>query len=324
MQSDRPSHTAEMVCAWRALETLLPEAERIVADPYARAFVGQARGALLDLVERLGPRARTALARQVDRVLQGTMTFVLARHRAIDDLIAQSSVCPASASSVPGFGQGPEAGTPLAAAAHHATQVVLLGAGYDSRAVRLEPALRGKTLFEVDHPATARRKAALSPTAFGDAPRAKTVHVAIDFERESIEEKLRAAGLAVGALTLWVWEGVSMYLEEPAVRATLDLVRRLSAPGSLLAFDVWCPPAEGLRRVAVRDLPSLAFRLVYSEPLVWGPPVERLEPFLREHGLALIERVDADALVARYGRRRRSWFELSSMVFAVGEVERAP
>lgn len=294
MQSDRPSHTAEMVCAWRALETLLPEAERIVADPYARAFVGQARGALLDLVERLGPRARTALARQVDRVLQGTMTFVLARHRAIDELLAQSP----------------------------ATQVVLLGAGYDSRAVRLEPALRGKTLFEVDHPATARRKAALSSKAFGDAPRARTVHVAIDFERESIEDKLRAAGLEVGALTLWVWEGVSMYLEEPAVRATLDLVRRLSAPGSLLAFDVWCPPAEGLRRITTRDLPSLAFRLVYSEPLVWGPPGERLEPFLREHGLALIESVDADALVARYGRRRRGWFELSNMVFAVGEVER--
>lgn len=295
MRSDSPSHTAELVCSWRALETLLPESERIVADPYARAFLGQGRAALLDLIERLSPRARTAVARQVDRVLQGTMTFVLARHRAIDDLITSSP----------------------------AKQVVLLGAGYDSRAVRLEPALRGKTLFEVDHPATARRKAQLSPKAFGDAPRAKTVHVTIDFERESIEDKLRAAGLEVGALTFWVWEGVSMYLEEPAVRATLDLVRRLSAPGSLITFDVWCPPAAGLRRITARDLPSLAFRLIYDEPLVWGPPIERLEPFLREHGLALIESVDADALVARYGRRRRSWFELSNMAFAVGEVERA-
>lgn len=293
MRRDRPSDTAELVCSWRALETLLPASERIVADPYARAFVGPWRGALLDVVERLAPRPRTAVARQVDRVLQGTMTFVLARHRAIDELIAASS----------------------------ATQVVLLGAGYDSRAVRLEPALRGKTLFEVDHPATARRKAELSPAAFGAATRARTVHVAIDFERESIEDKLRAAGFEAGALTLWVWEGVSMYLDEPAVRATLDLVRRLSAPGSLLAFDVWCPPAGGLRRFTGRDLPSLAFRLIYSEPLVWGSTLEGLEPFLREHGLALVECVDADTLVARYGRRRRSWFELSSMAFAVGEVD---
>lgn len=293
MRPDRPSDTAELVCAWRALEALLPVEERLVSDPWARAFVGPWRASLLDLVDRLPARARAALARQVDRALQGTMTFVLARHRAIDELIA---------------------------ATPRATQVVLLGAGYDSRAVRLEPALRGRTLFEVDHPATARRKAALAATAYGDAPRARVVPVQVDFERDSIEERLRAAGLEVGASTVWVWEGVSMYLDEPAVRATLDLVRGLSAPGSLLAFDAWCPPAGGLARLARRDLPSLAFRLLYHEPLVWGPPQERLAPLLREHGLTLVELVEARALVARYGARRRSWLDLSSMVFVVGEV----
>ncbi|MCO5169513.1 MAG: SAM-dependent methyltransferase [Planctomycetes bacterium] len=295
MRPDRPSDTAELVCAWRALEALLPEGERLVSDPFARAFVGPWRGSLLDLAERLPARARTALARQVDRALQGTMTFVLARHRAIDELIA---------------------------ATPQAMQVVLLGAGYDSRAVRLAPALRGRRVFEVDHPATAGRKAELAPLAYGDAPRAEVVPVSIDFAGESIEARLREAGLEVGALTLWVWEGVSMYLDEAAVRATLDLVRGLSAPGSLLAFDAWCPPAEGLRRLTRRDLPSLAFRLLYHEPLVWGPPPERLEPFLREHGLALLERVEAGPLVTRYGARRRPWLELSSMVFVVAEVDR--
>lgn len=295
MREDRPSHTAEMVCAWRALEASLPEGERIVSDPYARAFVGARRGHLVDAVERLPARVRAALAGRVDRALQGTMTFVLARHRAIDDLIVAH----------------PEA-----------RQVVLLGAGYDSRAARLEEALRGRTLFEVDHPATARRKAALATAAYGAAPRAQTVAVSIDFERESIEDRLRAAGLEVGALTLWVWEGVSMYLDEPAVRATLDLVRRLSAPGSLLAFDAWCPPAGGLARLTRRDLPSLAFRLVYDEPLVWGPPADRLEGVLREHGLVQLEQVEAGALVGRYTRRRRPWLELSSMVFVVAEVDR--
>lgn len=300
MRSDRPSDTAEMVCAWRALEALLPAEQRIVSDPYARAFLGRRRAALLRLAERLPARARMALAGRLDRALQGTMTFVLARHRAGDDLIAAH----------PGT-----------------TQVVLLGAGYDSRAVRLEPVLRGRTLFEVDHPATSQRKAALAATAYGPAeggaPRARAVAVSVDFARESVEERLRAAGLEVGAPTVWVWEGVSMYLDEPAVRATLDLVRRLSAPGSLLAFDAWCPPARGLLRLARRDLPSLALRLLYDEPLVWSPPVERLAPVLREHGLALRERLDAPALVARYARRRRPRLELSSMVFAVAEVRPA-
>lgn len=295
MQTDRPSDTAEMVCAWRALEALLPPDERILDDRYARAFVGPGRGHLLDAAERLPARARLALARRIDRMLQGTMTFVVARHRAIDELIA---------------------------ATPQASQVVLLGAGYDSRAVRLEPALRGKTLFEVDHPATARRKAELAPRAFGDAPRARTVTVSIDFATESIEDRLRGAGLAAGGLTVWVWEGVSMYLEEGAVRHTLDLVRRLSAPGSLLAMDVWCPPAGGLLRLTQRDLPSLAFKLLYHEPLVWGPPPERLEPFLREHGLALVDRAAAGPLVARYGTRKRPLLELSNMEFAVAEVDR--
>jgi methyltransferase (TIGR00027 family) len=295
MRSDRPSDTAELVCSWRALEHLLPPDERILDDPYARAFVGKGRGAVLDAIERLPARARSLLARRADRALQGTMSFVCARHRAIDELIA----------ATPG-----------------ATQVVLLGAGYDSRAVRLVRALEGKTLFEVDHPATAARKASLAPAAYGGAPRARTVPVTIDFARESIEEKLRAAGLGTGALTVWVWEGVSMYLEESAVRGTLDLVRGLSAPGSLLAFDVWCPPAEGLARLTRRELPSLAFRLIYSEPLVWGPTPAELEGVLREHGLALIDDADAATLVARYGARRRPVLEWSSMRFAVAEVDR--
>ena len=73
-----------------------------------------------------------------------------------------------------------------------------------------------------------------------------------------------------------------MYLEEEAVRGTLQLVRSLSTPGALLAFDAWCPPDTGLQRIAHRDIPSLAMRLVYSEPFVWAPQQEALDPFLRD------------------------------------------
>ena len=296
MKPERPSSTAEMVCAWRALEALLPAERRIVDDPYARHFLGPSRGGLIELVERLPARARVAVARRMDRVMQGAMTFVMARHRAIDDLLREPR----------GW-----------------QQVVLLGAGYDSRAVRLADALAGATVFEVDHPATARRRRELAPRAFAGAPRARTVDVAIDFNRESIEVRLRESGFVPGKLCLWVWEGVSMYLDEAAVRSTFDLVRRLSAPGSLIACDVWCPPAGGLRQLTQRDLPALAFKLIYEEPLTWGVPHEALGALFRDHGLALIEDVPADALVGRYQPRTRGWLEVgTSMVFAVGEVER--
>jgi methyltransferase (TIGR00027 family) len=297
VKEDQPSTTAEMVCSWRALETLLPADRRIVADPFARAFLGPARGALVDAASRLPAIALEPLLRRADQVIQGSMTFVLARHRAIDDLLVESP---------------------------RLTQVVLLGAGYDSRSARLASALEGRTVLEVDHPATARRKAALAPATFAGVARATTTSITVDFARESLEERLVQGGQDPTRPTFWVWEGVSMYLDEGAVAATLDIVRRRSPPGSLLAFDAWCPPSGPLLRLTHRELPSLAFRIAYGEPLTWGPPVERLEGLLRMHGLALLERVPSDELVARYQPRRRSRLGFgSSMVFVVAEVDRS-
>ncbi len=297
MQPDRPSSTAELVCSWRALEYLLPEEQRILSDPYARAFLGPGRGAIIDVAEKLPSRALLALFRRIDRFVHGARTFVVARHRAMDDLLIRQ--------------EGLE-------------QVVLLGAGYDTRSVRLAKELSGGTLFEVDHPATARRKRELSPAIFGDAPRANTVPVTIDFERESIKDKLLEAGLKPGLRTFWIWEGVSMYLEEASIRATFDLVKELSAPGALLTFDVWLPPVSGLGKIVGRELPILAMRLIYDEPFNWAPQLEDLDPMLREHGLALIEGVEGADLIHRYTDRRPSRLQIlrSNMGFCVAEVER--
>lgn len=297
MKPDRPSQTAEMVCAWRALETLLPEGEQILSDPFARSFLGSARGAILDVADKLPKRALMALFRRMDRVVQGVMTFVLARHRAMDDLLKVQD--------------GLE-------------QVVLLGAGYDTRSARLADALEGAVVYEVDHPATAARKQSLKQAAFGDLPQAKTVSVTVDFARESIADRLNEAGFEAGKRTFWIWEGVTMYLEEEAVRETLQMIARLSAPGALVTFDAWCPPDRGIRRIAHRDIPSLAFGLLFNEPMAWGPPPGKLDAFVREQGLALIESVSANDLVARYTKRRPGRLHLlgSNMVLCTAEVER--
>ena len=64
-------------------------------------------------------------------------------------------------------------------------------------------------------------------------------------------------------------------------------------------------------------------RLIYDEPFDWSPSVERLEPFFREEGWALIERVEANPLVQRYAERRPGLFEVgSNMQFCVLEVDR--
>src|SRR5207244_5763641 len=90
-----------------------------------------------------------------------------------------------------------------------ATQLVILGAGYDGRAWRMSE-LAGVKVFEVDHPATQGDKRA----HLAELPPATGVvtFVAVDFERESLGAALDRAGHDRSSPTCWIWEGVVMYL----------------------------------------------------------------------------------------------------------------
>jgi methyltransferase (TIGR00027 family) len=282
MQEGIPSATAEMVCFWRALEATLPAEQRILNDPLARGFLGPARRRLVDTTALLPIPARRALLRRLDQALQGAVNFVLARHRAIDDLILT---------------------TP-------SDQVVFLGAGYDTRPARLCERLRQSRVFEVDHPDTARRKAELAIQAYANSEVAATVPVVIDFARESIETRLCHAGLNRDARTIWAWEGVSMYLPEQAVRDTLGLIARMSGHGSLVACDVLSDPRRtGLLADAQARILDLAMEWIYSEPFLWHCPQERIADFFMSCGMAVREDLGLDELVGRYGQRYRGWME---------------
>lgn len=282
MQDGTPSATAEMVCSWRALDATLPPGQRILDDPLARNFLGPVRRRLVDGASLLPAPARRALLQRLDQALQGAFTFVLARHRAIDELIRA---------------------TP-------SDQVVLLGAGYDTRPARLCERLCRSRVFEVDHPDTARRKARLASRGYADAELAPTVPVSIDFARESIERKLLAAGLDGGARTIWVWEGVSMYLPEQAVRDTLELFSRLSGPGSIAACDVLSDPRQAgfLADAQARAL-NLAMEWIYSEPFLWHCAQDRIAEFFASCGMAVTKDLGLDELTDRYGARYRGWQE---------------
>lgn len=107
-------------------------------------------------------------------------------------------------------------------------QVVVLGAGYDSRAWRL--ARPGARFFEVDHPATQSDKRARAPEA---GPR----YVPVDLGVDSLYEALSAAGHDADQPSLFTLEGLTMYLTEAQVRDLLHTLARLGAPGSTLAVN---------------------------------------------------------------------------------------
>ncbi len=268
------SHTAELVCLVRALEQTRPPERRVVDDPLARLFLGPLSGAA-DAARRLtGPLG--ALAADHGPTVA---TYVLARHRCLDALLE-------------------------ARLAAGAAQVVLLGAGYDTRAFRLAATLRGRPLWELDFPATAARKTARLALHRGALPAVDRRVLPVDLRTADLERALPDAGFDAALPTCWIWEGVTMYLARSAVKATLTALRRLSAPGSSLLVDWWfLPDQEDLAGTAHRLAPGLLHLL--GEPLTFSMHPEDVGDFLARLGLRLEEGLDAAELEARFVPDRR-------------------
>ena len=112
-------------------------------------------------------------------------------------------------------------------------QLVILGAGLDGRAWRMSE-LRNVAVIEVDHPDTQREKRERVGTL---KPASNDIRFApVDFQNDSLDAALSAAGHDAAHATTWVWEGVVMYLSAPEIDSTLDVVARRSAAGSRLVI----------------------------------------------------------------------------------------
>src|SRR6478752_1883935 len=114
------------------------------------------------------------------------------------------------------------------------TQVVVGAAGYDGRAFRY--AKPGVRWFEVDHPATQRDKLERLERLGIDASHVRFVEA--DFARDPVASRLRAAGLDPDAPSLFLLEGVAVYLEPAVLEDVLGQFRQVAAPGSSLAISV--------------------------------------------------------------------------------------
>jgi methyltransferase (TIGR00027 family) len=119
---------------------------------------------------------------------------------------------------------------------HGLQQLVILGAGYDSRAYRFEQLKHGVKVFEVDHPSTQRVKMDKVRKVLGELP-AHVTYVGIDFNTQSLEERLPESGYVEQLKSLFIWEGVVMYLNEASVSATLNFILQHSGTGSQVVFD---------------------------------------------------------------------------------------
>ncbi|MFE1322949.1 class I SAM-dependent methyltransferase [Kitasatospora phosalacinea] len=161
------------------------------------------------------------------------------------------------------------------------SQLVVLGAGLDTRAWRLANLAR-TDVWEVDHPASQQDKRARLAAA-GAEPAARSVHfTAVDFAADDLATALADAGHDPAAPTTWLWEGVVPYLTRAQVRATLAALAGRTAPGSALVLNYQAPSAKAAAGRLLTRL--LGDSVTAGEPWrsLWKP--QQLAALLADHG----------------------------------------
>ena len=231
MREGRPSFTALAVAIGRGIGTADDELDRSAAQ-----LVPPTLGRALSWI---GRSDTPELVRSALRVASlGMVDHVSLRRAAIDAALVDAI----------------DAG---------ATQLVILGAGLDGRAWRLD-ALRELTVFEVDHPDTQagkQRRVEGRPATAADVR-----FVAVNFERDVLGERLAAAGHDPSQRSAWIWEGVTPYLHPAAIQATLTDVSERSAAGSRLIVSYAVP------ELTVLQSPTLA-RVIQAGFAALGEPL---------------------------------------------------
>lgn len=268
MSERSASRTALMVAAYRARASERPDA--LISDPWARALAG-AEG--------------EEIAAGVDRFLHDRELWVALRTAWLDDQVRRFT--------------GP---------AHGYTQVVVLGAGLDTRAARL--AAPGVRFFEVDHPASQREKLERLGKLPGYPVDAAT-YVECDFEHHDFLERLGAAGFDPTRPSVVTWEGVTMYLNENAVRHTLSRVAFGCEPHTVLLFDHLMKKIVDASRRHEREEVTRAYLVELGERFVFGTndPL----PMLYEEGFRYVLSLSFDELclnlTGSYDRAREFRFQ---------------
>jgi methyltransferase (TIGR00027 family) len=257
MRAGQPSRTARQNELFRALEARRPPADRVADDPLAVKFLTPEFRALA-AAGRMPP-ARRLIESVIDRRWPCVRGGVVARTRLIDEAVA---------AALPGV-----------------QQVLILGAGYDSRAYRLAQ-LRDTAVFEVDHPATQAAKRRILRRGSVQIP-ASVRFVPVDFGADDPAAKLAEGGFASGKPTLVLWEGVTNYLDPVSVDAMFSFLASAIAPGSPVLFTyVDRAMLDGSAAFEGAATTLRAVRRV-GEPLTFGLNPKEVPGYLSDRGFEL-------------------------------------
>lgn len=266
--------TAQGVAKQRFIETLAEPDKRVIDDPYAERFVVGS-----GLIKLMGHKLSVWITHLF---APGFHEHLISRTRFIDDLVQ-------------------------ACAAEGAEQYVILGAGYDLRAHRLQLPSTLK-VFEVDQSEVQARKRAKLPRDLREAD--SVTYVDIDFNHQSLSERLLAAGYDQSKRTIFTLEGVSQYIPKDALAATVKELSVLGGQSGATFFVSYVdqlfdtdpracvgkgyPNAEKRARL-IKDLAAKV-----GEPWISAYTSQEMSSLLSDNGFSMKENKTLADLNARY------------------------
>ena len=286
---ENPSKMAEGMAMQRFGESAKPEDERICYDPYAVHFISP------EIIEfgMKHPEEAKVKIEQMEKLFPGLSSSIMARVRYFDEFTKKS------------IAEGIE-------------QLIVLGAGYDTRAYRIEE-LKYIKVFEVDHPNTQNFKIQKIMEIFGSL-QGHIVYVPVDFETETFGQKLFDNGYDPSKKTLFIMEGLTMYIPLKAVAETLKFIVENSGKGSHVIFDYYPESVvDGTCKLGIGT--NIRNHVAeQGEPLQFGIKEEKIEDFLTEFGFSNVQNVTSEDYKALYFHGKNENRDVCELLYFVHAV----
>ena len=268
--------SAQGVAKQRYIETLAKPEHRVINDPYSKSFVVGS-----GVMKFMGHKLNSWLTQ---KIAPGFHEHLISRTRFVDELVEKCSKV------------GKQ-------------QYVILGAGYDSRAHRLDlsPSLK---IFEVDQKEVQERKLSKLPT---DVPNSENItYVSVDFSNQSLSEQLLDAGFDKSKSTVFTLEGVAQYVSNEALTSIIKEVGILSKNNESIFFLSYV-------NELLSKNPEACFGRGYRNPEKKAALIQSLSKKAGEPWISLYSDEEIENLLALNGfsvEENLTFAELNSRFFA--------
>ena len=262
----KTSRTAEFTCMARYLSTYEKVGQLRSDDYISRIIVNS----FINFIMRFHFASKLILK----KFPYGMYGYVIARTKYIDEIVKSALM------------EGVE-------------QILILGAGFDSRGIRFRDLSQKTKIFELDAFLTQNAKIERYKEKGIQIPE-NLIFIPIDFDRQSISDRLCECGFEKGKRCLFILEGLTMYLQSESVEDLFSVIRSFAGPGSRVAFDFIY--SSVLRQENLYEGEKELFNSVSKsgEGFCFGIEKGTVNEYLSKYGFEATDISDSDVLQNRY------------------------